>query len=108
MTVEIRSRPVQTRREVIERLRALEPEIRAFHATGLYLFGSAARDELGPDSDVDLFVDYDVNGAFSFVELLDLPQFLGDRLGRKVELCTRAGLHPKLKERIERSAIKVL
>lgn len=110
MTTAAKVRPAETRAEVIARLRALEPQIRAFHATALYLFGSAARDEHGPDSDIDLFIDYDQGseGKFSFVQLMDLPAFLGDELGRRVELCTRAGLHPQLKDRIVRSAIKVL
>lgn len=80
----------------------------AFHVNALYLFGSAARDELRADSDVDVFVDYDPEGPFSFVELLDLQRYLADCFGRPVDLTTRAGLHPRLKARIEQSSIRVL
>ena len=94
MITQTKARPVATRAEVIDRLRALEPDIRAFHATALFLFGSTARDELGTDDDIDVFIDYDQSpdGKFSFVELLRLPEYLSDRLGRRVELSTRNGL----------------
>ena len=98
---------VQNRDEVIARLHRLEPEVRAFLATHLFLFGSAARDELQPESDVDVFIDYDPAGPFSFVELIRLEWFLQRKLGRKVDLMTRAGLHRLLREEIERTAIKV-
>ena len=97
----------QGRDEVIVRLKRHETEIRAYLATGLYLFGSAARDELTPDSDIDVFIDYDPEGPFSFVELIRLNEFLQVKMGRKVDLVTRAGLHRRLRADIENSSIRV-
>jgi predicted nucleotidyltransferase len=77
-------------------------------ATALYVFGSAARDELGPGSDVDIFIDYDPEGPFSFVELIQLQWLLADILQREIDLTTRGGIHPMLKEEIEHSSIRVL
>ena len=99
---------VATRDEVIAVLRAEAAAIRKLGATALYLFGSAARDEIGPDSDVDVFIDFDPEGPFSFVELIGLQDLLKEKLQRDVDLTTRGGLHPRLKARIERSSIKVL
>ena len=45
------------RDEVISKLKAAEPAIRALGANALYLYGSHARDEARPDSDVDVFID---------------------------------------------------
>ncbi len=45
------------RDEVIAKLRAVEPPLRAHGVAALYLFGSYARDEARQDSDVDVFVD---------------------------------------------------
>lgn len=42
--------------EVISSLKAVEPQLRAFGVAGLYLFGSYARNEPGPE-DVDVFID---------------------------------------------------
>lgn len=53
------------RSEAIEKLRNQADAIRALGATSLYLFGSVARDEAGPASDVDLFIDYDPARKFS-------------------------------------------
>jgi uncharacterized protein len=58
-------------------------------------------------SDVDMFIDYDEDSAFSFVELTRLKDFLEKKLGRSVDLTTRAGLHPRLRADIERSSIRI-
>ena len=99
---------VSTRDEVIAVLRAEAAAIRKLGATALYLFGSAARDEMGPDSDVDVFIDYESDGSFTFVEWARLEEFLGARLGRDVDVSTRRSLHPRLKSRIEMSSIQVI
>ena len=46
-----------TRAEALARLRALRPELEALGLRHVWLFGSVARDEAGPDSDVDLLVE---------------------------------------------------
>ncbi len=106
MTVATRDR-VDTRGEALDRLRAHAPAIVALGATALFLFGSAARDELTPESDIDLFIDYDPNSTFGFVELFRLRDVFEEMLGRKVDLTSRDGLHPRLRARIERSSMKV-
>jgi uncharacterized protein len=99
--------PVQSRDEVIARLRAHEAEIRGFGATALYLFGSVARDELTAESDVDIFIDVASNDAPSLVQLSQLMRRLAAQLGRLVEVTTREGLHPVLRSEIEDTAIVV-
>ena len=94
------------RANVIETLRSQAEAIKAFGVTGLYLYGSAARDEAGAESDIDLFVDVDYE-RFGFVAFMDLREFIRKVFGRKVDLTTRTALHPDLKEDIVRSAIKV-
>src|SRR5262245_32988886 len=94
------------RADVIEKLRTHADTIAAFGVTALYLYGSAARDEAGDRSDIDLFADVDYD-RFGFVSFMDLREFLAAKLGRKVDFTTRRALHPDLKNRIVRSAIKV-
>jgi hypothetical protein len=93
--------------ETLEVLKSDAEAIRRFGATALYLYGSAARDELRPDSDVDLFVDYDREGSFSLIELIKLEEHLAGLLRREVDLTTRDGLHPLLRADIERSSVRV-
>jgi uncharacterized protein len=96
--------------EVLLRLRGAELAIRAHAVTGLYVFGSAARNDLRPGSDVDVFVDYQRGSAvrsFSLIDLVGLREELPLILGRPVDVFTRRGLHRLLAADIQASAIKV-
>jgi len=95
------------RAEVIAKLKAAEPAIRARGAAALYLFGSHARDEARADSDIDVFIDKDISRKFGFDEFMDIYFLLRDRLGTNVDYGTRDGLHPVLRPEIEREAIRV-
>jgi uncharacterized protein len=68
----------------------------------LRIFGSAARGEERPDSDVDLIVDY--AGRKGFFELIDLEGELAELLGREVDLVTERGLSPHMKDAVLASA----
>ena len=71
----------------------------------LALFGSVARDEARPDSDVDLLVEFDRPvGLFAFI---GLQQFLENLLGSKVDLGTLRSLKPRLKDSVLQEAIHV-
>jgi len=97
---------IMTRTDIIAELLDRATDIRAFGATSLYLFGSAAHGEAAETSDIDLFVDYDPE-KFGFVELIRLRERLSQVLGRPADLTTRDGLHPLLRPMIEAEAIKV-
>lgn len=99
---------VMERDHVIARLKTAESEIRALGASALYLFGSIARDEARPGSDVDIFIDEDPSRHVGFVELTDLEFLIRDLLDNPIDLTTRDCLHPRLKPLIEQSAIRVL
>jgi uncharacterized protein len=98
---------VSDRNEAIERLKKCALQIAARGATALYLYGSTARDEGTPDSDVDLLIDYDPNGAFNTLDLVGLKSFIEEQLDRPVDLTSRDGLHPALQSRIEASAVRI-
>jgi uncharacterized protein len=89
------------RSEVMAILSAHRAELRRRGVRSLALFGSVARDEAGPTSDVDLLVELEP-GLFA---LLDVQEYLEQILGRKVDLVTRGGLKRQLRERILAEAI---
>ena len=95
-----------TRNEAIQRLKQSETELKDAGVTHLYLFGSTARGEAGPDSDIDLFFDYDREdfGAFA---LMDVRELATKILDGKTDMIPRDGLHRTLRARIEASAIQV-
>jgi uncharacterized protein len=71
----------------------------------LALFGSVARDEARPGSDVDLLVEFNRPvGLFAFI---GLQQFLETLLNCKVDLGTPRSLKPRLKDRVLQEAIHV-
>lgn len=69
------------------------------------LFGSAARDELRPDSDIDLLVDFDAPPTFD--RYFGLKDWLEQALGREVDLVTPGGLKPRIRPQVERDLIRV-
>ncbi len=95
------------REHVIQALKLHERDIRAGGATSLFLFGSVLRGEAGPESDVDLFIDYDETGDFSIIELIRLKTEIAAYLGREIDLTTRNGLHPVIRNRIIAEAERV-
>ncbi len=95
-----------TRDDAIAALKALEPEARALGVTGLYLFGSTARGEAGPASDVDVFFDYDTTRVRG-LQFFAIKHFLEDRGPPNLDVGTRIGLRPDLKESIEQSSIRI-
>ncbi len=92
---------------IIAKLKEAEPALRAHGAAALYLFGSHARDEARPDSDVDVFIDKDPSRKFGLDEFMDIYLLLQERLGGDVDYGTREGLHPVLRPDIEREAVRV-
>jgi len=94
------------RDELIALLRSREAELAGYGVRELALFGSVARDQARPDSDVDLLVEFDRPvGLFAF---LDLQEYLEGLLGRPVDLVTRPALKPQLRERILAEAVNVI
>jgi predicted nucleotidyltransferase len=73
----------------------------------LSLFGSVLRDDFGPDSDVDVLVEFEPGREptlFTFEELRgELSEVFG---GRRVDLVTPAALHPLLRDEILGAAVE--
>ena len=95
------------REDIIARIKAHAEAVKALGATALYIYGSRVRGEERPDSDLDVFVDFDP-AKFGYVELVELEDMLSRELGLKVQLGTHDALHPLMKPQIEREAVRVL
>lgn len=94
------------REEALSRLRAHEAELKDLGVKRLFLFGSTARGEAHGDSDVDLFFDHE-RGALGLFDLIEVRERAEKILGRRADVATRNGLHPRLKASIEASALQV-
>lgn len=81
-------------------------DVRArFDVARLSLFGSAARDELRDDSDVDILVEF--NGPSTFEHYFGLKDYLEAKLERSVDLVTARGLKPRARRHVEKDLIRV-
>ena len=70
----------------------------------LSVFGSAARNELTLESDIDLLVEYLPDAAISLFDMGGHLTDLSEIVGRRVDLCTPNGLSPYIRDEIIESA----
>lgn len=93
---------------VIDVLRTYDAALRANGATALFVFGSRARGTERPDSDLDLFIDYDPTAKIpNIFRLMQIEEKMSEDLGIPVTITTRNALHPLMKESIEQDAVQV-
>ncbi len=94
------------RRQVIATLRDYEPELKAIGVLSASVFGSVARDEAGPDSDVDVAVrlsnEFSQGGLDYFWQLEQLQERLSRLLGCKVDVVTEPVRKEQLRAEIDR------
>ena len=69
--------------------KAIEEFCRRHRFRRLALFGSVLRDDFGPDSDVDVLVEFDRDVDLGLLELVAMENELSDVLGRRVDLVDR-------------------
>jgi predicted nucleotidyltransferase len=98
---------VRTKDEVVTRVRASEPILRAFGVRKLSLFGSFARDTADASSDVDVLIEF-APGRKTFDNFVRIAFVLEDLLQRRVELVTNEALSPHLGPHILREVEVVL
>ena len=97
-----------SRAEVTEVLRRYDTALRDNAATALFVFGSRTRGTERPDSDLDLFIDYDPTAKIpNLIRLMQIEDELSQTLGFRVTITTRNALHPEMKQAIERDAVRV-
>jgi len=95
-----------TRAHILATLRGHTADLRRLGVSSLFLFGSAARDEAGPASDVDLFFDF-TDPRFSLIELVALQDRIAELLHTRADVMSRGSIHPRLRASIEGSAVQV-
>src|SRR5262245_19737600 len=96
-----------SRDEIMEILRRSHEDLRReFGVESIALFGSAARGDAGPDSDIDILVD--VPGPISLFQLVALRLRLQELLGvGEVDVVLRDSILPELRESILGEALRV-
>jgi len=86
-------------------LTALKPELRRkYHVASLGLFGSVVRGDFGPESDVDILVDFSKPIGIEFIDLADRLERV---LNKKVDLVSKKGVKPTYLKFIESDIVYV-
>ena len=91
--------------QVVSKLREHEPELKAAGIVHLSLFGSVARGDATPFSDVDLMADFDKSESFTLVSVGRLENRLKDILGVKVDLSSPDWMREPVRTRAIREAV---
>lgn len=89
--------------ELLERREEILAVAARHGARTVRIFGSVARGEETPASDLDLLVEFEPGR--SLLDQIALAQDLEDLLGRKVDVVTEKGLHWYIRDRVRREAV---
>lgn len=92
--------------DIATTLRHNEASLRQMGVKSLALFGSTAKQQHGPESDLDLLYEF-AEGAATLDHLLALQSFLESLFGKKVDLVSRKYMHPALRRSIKGAVIPV-
>ena len=92
--------------EIVKRLRIHMQDLRARGISHAYLFGSLARDEQTPDSDIDIAIMIDPERQIGLTGLASLQRQLSELLGAKADIVTLPVRKERLRRTLEREAIR--
>ncbi len=95
---------METRSEVFDLLENQRESLRQFGVRELGIFGSFARNEQTPESDVDVLVDLKRE---TFRDFMGLLSFLEKLFGRRVDLVMKDSIKPIIRDRILKETIYV-
>lgn len=95
------------RAAIIGRLKAREPELRGLGLARLSLFGSTARGEAGPGSDVDLAATFDVAARVDMFRFAAIEHRLRELVGAPVDLVGEPARKAAMQAEIDRDRVLV-
>lgn len=78
---------------------------RKYGATNLRVFGSMARGEESPKSDLDIIVEMEKGS--SLLDIISIKQDIEELLGRKVDVVTEASISPYIRNNVLREAVNL-
>jgi predicted nucleotidyltransferase len=98
--------PLRARDDVLRKADLIRTLAKAYGARSIELFGSAARGEERPGSDLDFMVE--LEPGRSLLDLIGLGEDLQQALGRRVEAVSKPAMKPRVLARAQRDAIRII
>ncbi|MGX7744264.1 nucleotidyltransferase family protein [Rhodopseudomonas parapalustris] len=92
---------------ILARLREQTDALRAGGVEKLFVFGSRARGDAGPDSDIDLLVEVAPEARFSLLDLIGVEHVVADATGLRAQATMRRSIQPAFAERIAQDLVEV-
>uniref|UniRef100_E6VFQ9 DNA polymerase beta domain protein region n=1 Tax=Rhodopseudomonas palustris (strain DX-1) TaxID=652103 RepID=E6VFQ9_RHOPX len=92
---------------ILARLRERGDALRAEGVAKLYVFGSRARGDARPDSDLDVLVEVAPEARFSLLDLIGVEHVVGDATGLRAQATMRRSIQPAFAERIAQDIVEV-
>jgi predicted nucleotidyltransferase len=96
---------MEDRQEIIDTLRQNEAALRARGVSHAALFGSRARGDNRPDSDIDIMIEVDPAAGIGVYEYVALKDYIAALFDRPVDVVSRDGLKPYVKPAVTTDAI---
>jgi uncharacterized protein len=93
------------RQEILDRLRENERALRDRGVIHAALFGSRARGDDRPDSDIDIMVEIEPQANIGLFEYVSIKHYLEDLFPTRVDVTNRTYLKPLVRPHAERDAI---
>lgn len=93
-------------RSVVRTMANHHAELEDMGVRYLAVFGSVARNEAGPNSDIDILVD--LERPAGLLKYAHIENYLESLLECEVDLVPYASVRPEMKDRIVREAVRVL
>jgi predicted nucleotidyltransferase len=94
-----------TRDDIIKKLKEREGDLRAQGVAHAALFGSVARGEDRPDSDIDILVDLDPAIVVTIFDYAGVKDFIADMFDRRVDVVSSESLKSRLRPKATADAI---
>ena len=96
-----------THDEIIARLRTNASAIKAEGVTKLAIFGSHARDDARPDSDIDVLIEVTPESNFSLLNLIGVEHIIRKVTGLQAQATMKRSLDPRMAKRIADDIVEV-
>jgi predicted nucleotidyltransferase len=91
--------------EAIKILRDAQPFLREKHVIHAGVFGSVARGEAGPTSDVDILIDFEPSAPITIYDYVSVQNDIAQLFPQRVDVIDSLGLKPRIRSTVTRDLV---